>query len=521
MNWPRPSYALGIMAVVMLCSMFLLEQALRPPSKLMYQQLVAQSEASKDEIALLRIILTSVARAARDSRAINVNGEYNRKGLNVALVDFESVDRARLDLPKEGMLAFPPNVLLIDIKMFRSILLQTFNDALTFMMMSEEASALESAEDGALVGLKYGALSVQLRLLNLAHRESTDKQFGSMISSLLKDNALQEDFILPFVIPVSHELYHLRLANPSGLSEIEEETKADQFALMIAHQFFYKTTKKQTNRDILRKQLLVVGLRYFQDRILAEIFKNFRGVDADAIFPVLLHTKCNPYIASVPWPKRFNNPDAVAYGEQRGLPILSDDEVTKITNRLEAYRSRNHEHLLRRIVRFSEIIIDDPIFQGSITAFDLSHSLLKLYENKRANKDMFHRNDLPQPGRVQSMSVLNRLHAKTQKISAIGCDQNQCLMGIVGDGYVEILGQDNKIARLTMAQPSSVDGTAATIATLDEFLGQKRAEKIIKQFFADLKSCSVASSMATDKSYLITVRLMNTSGWIEVQATAY
>jgi hypothetical protein len=273
-------------------------------------------------------------------------------------------------------------------------------------------------------------------------------------------------------------------------------------------------------QEVFRKQLLFIGLRYFQDRLLAEIFHGFRGIDADSIFPVLIHTKCNQTISKIPWPRRFNNPDSIALGELRGLPVLSDDDVALISTRLDESARRDHEHLLRRIVRFADMVSNDKYYHDSAVAFDLSRNLLSIYENKRAKMEMFYRDTLPKPRHIQIHRLLNRLHVKIQPISAIDCDNGKCSTGSVGNGHVEILGANNKIALLTLIQPNNVEGIAATIATLEEFMGRKNARNSAAQFFTNLKTCSVASSLIETSDYFIVVRLMNTDGWIEVRATA-
>jgi hypothetical protein len=500
-------------------ALFALERAWRPSQAATYRMMVASAGAapSEQELGLLLRIVESTARLQGDSRPIQVNGNFGSDHINVALLPFQGAP-ASLALPKEGFVSLPPNVMAVDLGAFRSILFQTFNDVVYFAQAAEEAHQLREkseATDDDVDGVsrKYGALSLQLRLATFSSATTADK-YAPMMAAALKAFEVDQDFYLAFVFPIAHELYHLRSTAQVGMDITAEELAADRFAAGAAQAALQAN---RTDSLAMRFQLLFIGVRFYQDRLLQEVFQGVRGLGAQSLLVGLMHAPCK-VASQQPWPRRFNSPDVVVQGFPLGTPILSSEEVALMIARLDTFTRRNHPHLLLRIDQLRKVIAGEPGLGMAASGLEFSADLLKFYTQRAASVEMF---DWITPGGAGPKPVadiVKRLHLAKERVTAKGCEEDRCITAKVGPGYVDILADGGRIRSLTIAQPmTDITGVASLLAALDEFAGPQRTSEIMLPIGASLKECGVASDMVQLSDYTLTIRTMNEDKWIEAR----
>ena len=513
-------FAVVLAGAAVLTVLFAVERAWRPSQAATYGMMVASAATapSEQELWLLQRIVESVARLKGDSRPIHVNGNFGSDHINVALLPFQGAP-ASLALPKEGFVSLPPNVLAVDLGAYRSILFQTFNDIMYFAQAMEEVQRLRenpkaTDDDVSAVSRKYGALSLQLRLANFSDGTTAGK-FAPMMAAALKAFEVDQDFYLAFVFPIAHELYHLRSTARVGMDIMAEELAADRFAAGAAE------AALQANRDdslAMRFQLLFGGVRFYQDRMLQEVFQGVRGLGAESLLAGLMHAPCKVALEQ-PWPRRFNNPDVVEQGSPIGPPILSDQEVALMIARLDTFARRNHPHLLLRIEQLRKVIAGEPALgMAASSGLEFSEELLKLYTQRAASVEMFDWITPGRAGRKPVEDIVQRLHLTKERVTAKGCEEERCVTAKIGPGYVDILADGGRIRSLTIAQPmTDITGVSTLLAAVEEFAGPERMTEIMLPIGASLKECGVASDAVQLGDYTLTIRTMNEDKWIEAR----
>lgn len=502
----------------LLLGLFSAERVWRPSHTAAYGMMVssASNEATPEEVRLLQTIVASVARLQGDQRPVQVNGAFGSGHINVALVPFRSAQES-LALPKEGFVSLPPNVLAVDLGAFRSILLHAFNDAVSFVQSLAESERLfkEKATEDKVndVSGTYGAISLQLRLANFSAGSAAEK-YAPMMATSLRTFEAHRDFHLAFVFPIAHELYHLRPNARVGLDVLAEELAADRAALSVAARAL------EANRDdgnALRYELLLLGIRYYQDRLLQEVFQDMRGLQAQSFLVALLHAPCKEALA-VPWPRRFNNPDVVVMGSPLPSPVLSQEEVQQVISRLDTFSRRDHPHLLHRIDRLRKVIAEEPRLHGAMGGFEFTDQLLKLFTHREAYREMFEWTGEGIAGPKPVADIVSRLRLAKENVAAKGCEEERCLTSKAGPGYVDILAERGFIRGMVVAQPMTDPyGASAMLAAVEEFAGQERASQIMLPIGASLKECRLATRMAQLGDYVMSIRTMNEAGWLEAR----
>lgn len=474
-----------------------------------YKKALARSDAKPNEVRLAKSILTEVARLSGENRKINVNGKFDENAINVALAPSHGNGNADSAVQDFSIYAAPPNLLIVDLNTFRDILLMAINETGYFDQW---------LTSGMPDNPTLGAISSQLRLENLTHRGDVDVRLGSLVADALVeagDARQRKSFGLPFLFIFAHEIYHLKHSKGS-LAIDEEERKADDFALGVIRNY-EKNLQGTKGFSPIDRQLLFIGVRYLQDRILEEVFHNFRGLDADSLFTALYHADCLS-AGRVPWPMRFNNPDVVTNAEYRPLPVLSDDEVRGVVQALNEFAETGHDHLLERIIRITGDIQTDPILDPSIDiVFQKSHNLLEIYRSRRASLGMFLEGYLlPAPGDLSIYEVMSLLHAKPRAVSARGCDSGKCIVAEARGGTLSSINEDGMIQVMQLVLPPTRYSLEAINMVLEYVLDKKQAKSTLDKLQRNYNSCRVASALIERSPYIIKIRTMNEDGWMEL-----
>jgi hypothetical protein len=505
-------------ALALVAGAFLLERYIRPPQRELYEAVVALAASPTPDSEMMQRLISDIVSKTSDQRHVNVNGPFVRDQINVALVDFDKVDRVKLDLPAEGALALPPNVIVLDLALCRNILLQALNDSSSVGQLLELMAAGKEDKTHTLAHT-FGGISLQLRLANLDDRERVDATYGKYLAPALNISDMAAAFSVAFVFPIGHELWHIRPGVQVRSPVQSEERDADTYALEIAHRFLKQMPENET-AGYLERQVLFIGVRYFQDRVLEKAYHGFRGLRAADFMVTLLHGPCAE-ADKVPWPQRFNNPGVVVGAIYPEMPMLSDQEAREVLLRLDEFANREHEHLLFRLGRFKDMLAEDPVLKGSADALDLSAVLLKFYQTRQTFRLLFRPDyQIPEAGNLSSDILLKALDGKPMTVGAVGCEDGSCRLAKVGHGYAEIYARGGAISVARISQPWGVEGVAALYAAAEQFVGSKRAEELMRQVSRQYGDCRLASDLLEGESYDITVTTMNEHGWLEMTAVA-
>jgi hypothetical protein len=524
--------AKGLFAVLIIVIALLLEQHFLSSDRAQYLNAVVGSTATSHEIAFVRDAIQSIARKTGESRNILVNGEFDESAINVALVDkyeFPELGEVKRGF---GIRVISPNILLIDVAFVRDVLLASLNDLNYYNQLYDSLGEnaehyLTPPEDaGDSLSRKsaetFGAISLQLRLENFSQGFEVSKRYGAMIAEELANTApeLRPDFFIPFTFPISHELYHLKRNRKVALSAVSEELAADEYAVSQIHQ----EAKRYGDSGYIerrKKQLLFIGVRYLQDRVLSEVFHRFRGNDADAYFSALYHVECK-YAKSIPWPLRFNNPGSIRIGEYRHLPLMSDKEIITVRHFIDELEDSEHPNLLHRIALIADAFdADVELGESSKLVFEKSRALLAIYTTGLATRTM----SLPDVergtgGSLRSDSLVKTLGGTVQPTSAYGCDMARCTLARVGFGYAELLSEGGRIDVGTHVQPPTPNGFQSLEITAEQYIGVKSAKALMSKIRTSHSECRLASGIYRGSAYVVTVRTMNQDGWIELRAYA-
>lgn len=513
------SKALPIVVFLLVCLILTAEQRLSPPSLHTFKKLSAASTATKDEIALLGKMVQHIAELSGDKRQVNIRSTPQADSINVTLVEFSKLSRNSFGLPSEGLAAIGSNVLIFDLNMFRSTLLYTFNESLG---VAQAFQPDLSADELLLHSSKMGAVNFELRLKNLAHEGMVNDRYGGKIANaIINDPELINRFARAFTFLIAHELYHLRKrAFGINIDSSQEELRADEFALEVARKILSNTSPGSFQR-VSDTQLLFTGFHYFQDKVLAGVFDGFRGLDAASIFPFLIHTTCNE-ANEVPWPLRFNNPDAIVFGDFKKLPLLTVEEVAILRKRLRKYSSPEHGHILGRVTRILDLVRNSEDQVGMAESLQLSKDLLTLYEGTPLSSHMIWPS-LDEVG-SGSMSIRNavaiwKINVERTEIS--DCSSDDCVFGSMNSGYIEITGRNDKIEYVVLVQPSSKQGLEAVRNVTRTFVGKQKAENLTLRLEKAMADCRLATAIVDAKQYAVMARTINEDGWLEILIEAH
>jgi hypothetical protein len=520
----------GIIALLLVVAALLLEQTVVLSDQALYERAVAGSRVTAPEIDFVRGAVQSIAKKAGEKRSLQVNGKFNKAAINVALVDRYDAPGLREVKRGFGIRAVSTNTLLIDSALVRDLLLASVNDMNYFSQFYDsigenEQNYLTPPEDGSDTPSRksaatFGAISLQLRLENFSRGYDVSDKYGAMIASELASSApdMLPDYFIPFTFPISHELYHMRRDRKLALNASAEEIAADEFAVGVVSResAHYRTTP---NIGFLRGQLLFVGIRYLQDRVLGQLLHGFRGNDADAYLSALYHVECK-YAKQILWPMRFNNPGTIRIGEYRNLPLMSDDEILAVRRFLDQLQDAEHPNLLRRIISIADAIDADPILGPSARlVFTKSRALLEIHESGRATRSMFLPDDeRTRAGTLDSQSLITALGGVIKRTSAQGCEARSCLLATVGAGYAELFNEDGRIDLGTHVQPPTLDGIRSLEIAAERYIGEEHAHQLMGKIRASRSACRLASGIYRGERYIVTVRTMNQDGWTELRA---
>lgn len=520
----------GIFLLLLIVFGLLLEQTTVLSDEALYARAVTDSRVTKDEINFVLGMVQSIAKKAGEKRSVQVNGKFKEAAINVALVDKYNTPGLSEVKRGFGIRAISTNTLLIDAALIRDILLTSFNDINYFNQFSDSISENEQhyltpPEEGSDTPSKksaetFGAISLQLRLENFSRGLEVSKRYGAMIASELTHTApdMMPEHFIPFTFPISHELYHMKQDRKLALSASAEEIAADQFAIDIVTS---DSLQYRTDRFIDRhhRQLLFIGIRYLQDRVLGQLLQGFRGNDADAYLSALYHVECK-YANAIPWPMRFNNPGTVRIGEYRHFPLMSDDEIQVVRQHLSQLEDAEHPNLLRRIILIADALEADPMLAPSArTVFTKSRALLAIYESGHATRSMFlPEEDRTKAGTLKSQSLITALGGVVKKTSAQGCDATSCLLATVGAGYAELFNENDRIDVGTHVQPPTPQGLRSLEIAAEKYIGEANAHQLMEKIRASRSACQLASGIYRGDRYMVTVRTMNQDGWTELRA---
>ncbi|PIF09169.1 hypothetical protein CLU94_1152 [Janthinobacterium sp. 13] len=468
--------------------------------------------------------VTDIARSSGDGRQVQVNRSFNHHNINVLLLDFRRIPSTLIPAPSSGLYSIRPNVLVIDVNMAQSLVLNAFNDSVSFtqMLMSLDARAKKDIKesDTLLDPASEGTLAFHLRLRNLRYQDEVGK-LGDAIVLQNNDSRMQRILGLAFVFPIGHELFHLRttarwLPRISYFIE-REEAQADNHARKLIEQLVSRSSKPGSG-EFLDPQLSVLSMRHFQDIVLSDLFHGFRGLDAEDYLAVLFHRSCK-LAKRIPWPQRFHNPDVVFQAAERGFPILSEREFAQIGHRLRRFSNETHGGLLQRILQMRTAFKKNENWVQAVdSGFQYAEILNSAYFSPVGPSALTQKDDgAAIAGNLSLKGLLNQLVAQRDWQRGAGCSHGECGLLLWSDGYMEANLRNGIVLNLRIVEPFNGDELPRTRSTVAYFFGNQEADRLQREIRGLDATCKVGTFAHENSSYIVLSHVLNETGIIETE----
>jgi len=482
----------------------------------------AASEASL--VAFAEAAFKNVLDAAGEKRSVRVNQPYSPQQINVVVADFSKVKDGRFPVPSAGLYSVRPNVVIVDVGMLSSMLLNAFNDGVSLKQMLwqvEKRSDNADLDDGEefLSPESWGALSFHLRLRNLRYKDRI-RGIAEMAAGKMINMPRSFELSLPFAYPFSHELYHIRpnapdLNNPA--SHAKEERDADIYAKNLMQQLIDRPDDKSFDK-ILGGQMMILGLYQFQDLVLTTALDNLRGLSAEDYLITMFHRRCE-VANTIPWPQRFHNPDVVSTAIFRGFPVLTSDEYDHIKSKLESFQTTSHEHLLLRVLQMLDVFQDDKDWAPVVrNGFHYSEELYSaFFEKGNTSRLLGHLGGLQAPGNKSLSELLDRLKNYGVWQQGVGCAIRECGVLIFDSGHIELYAQHDGIQQIRLVQRSTPGEHPVTGLVLSYIFDMKVASSFDVKMTEQIKSCNLAGFHYQDSQYFLAARVLNEGEDIETE----
>ncbi|MEE8629254.1 MULTISPECIES: hypothetical protein [Methylobacterium] len=218
------------------------------------------------------------------------------------------------------------------------------------------------------------------------------------------------------------------------------EQKADEFSVRAIADLY--NAQKLSNEPLLKmyqtvylRQPAIASIKYMRDDAIIKLFDGYRGLKYEDLFFEIYHRACG-----IAYNSSYEDSRNIIYGKFGYVPILRLKEREFIKQQVNKYLSSStHIHGIIRSNAFFEML-------QSITTEDLS-GLSYLYSRMldrliNDEKELFP-GYFPDKGLgVSSSDVLSILGAANVEM---GQSCENCKVGELKDGYVEVLGDDNNL----------------------------------------------------------------------------
>lgn len=468
--------------------------------------------------------VTDIARSSGDTRKVQVNRTFNRHDINVLLLDFQRVPPGVIPVPSSGLYSIRPNVLVIDTNMTRSLILNAFNDSLSFTQMLTNLDARGKKKvkksDTLLDPSSEGTLAFHLRLRNLRYQEEVGR-FGDEIASQTTDSNMKRRLGLAFVLPIGHELFHLR-PTANWFPRISyliarEENQADNHARKLIEQRLSSGSKLEL-REVIDTQISVLSMRHFQDAVLSDLLRGFRGLNTEDYLAVLFHRPC-AVANSTPWPQRFHNPDVVFQAEERGFPVLSETEYAQIGERLKRFSNETHGNLLQRILQMRTAFKKNENWAQVVdSGFQYAEILNSAYFSPVGASALNLKDDgAAMTGNVNLDGLLTHLGAQHDWQRGAGCQHGECGLLLWRDSYMEAYLRSGIILNLRIVEPFKGGELPRTRNIIAYFFGDREANRLQREVRGFDADCKVGTFAHQDASYIVLSHVLNETGMIETE----